>query len=214
MSEFGLKGSVHHSLVGFEESPEIRRAAYQRGLQLAETLRDSGRDVLAVVLSSEGYINDIDASLLRLAAHKNSGSITTIVVTPFPEQRKVFAELQVPYSAQITLDRVRASRHLFPAIDPRYSMSSALTDEIVGERHVLLAAAARRLFDEYRQIDSDLALLHSQGAAKDTSVIRRAHKLFRFLCQPFCVTEPFTGRLGEQVALGDLLNEVDTIINS
>ncbi len=214
MSEFGLKDRVQGSLVSFEETPQARRDAFLRGLAAVESLRDAGHDVLAVVLSTQGFENDIEASLLRLKAPSAKGSITSIIVTPFPDNREVWSELKAPYSGQIALDRARANQYLFPAIDPHFSMSTALDPANVGERHVQLASDSQRLLNSYQETDPELAGLSSTDPRGDVANIDPAHRLLRYLCQPFSTTEPFTGRPGERVPIDDLLEQVETILQS
>lgn len=215
MSEFGLKDRVQGSLVGFNESPQTRRDAFHRGLDAAESLRDSGHDVLAVILSTQGFENEVEASLLRLKAPSENGSITSIIVTPFPEKREVWSELMAPYSGQIALDRTRAQQYLFPAIHPRFSMSAGLDPAHVGERHVRLAENSLKLIDSYQKVDPDLVQLSTQDAPEERAKnVASARQLLRYLCQPFYVAEPFTGRPGEHVALNEMLDRVEEILGS
>ena len=212
MAEFGLADHIQSSLVGFTESPEDRREAFQRGLTLAESLRDSGHDVLAVILSSQGFENEVESSLLRLKTPSlsgQSGSITSIIVTPFAEQRDAWTELSPPYSGQIVLDRIRAQRYLFPAIQPAKSMSLGLDPEMVGERHVQLAEKSSALLEAYLQQDPGLEKLDATELDQQSI---RAVRLLRYLCQPFATTEPFTGRPGEHVQYDELIDAVEAII--
>jgi len=214
MSEFGLKEHIHQSLAGFDETARARRDAFQRGLEQAEKLRDAGRDVLAILLTADGFESDIESSLARLSAASDLGSVTTIVVTAFPEKSEVWSDLEPPYSAQLTLDRLRAQKHLFPAIDPGFSISDALREERVGDRHLRLATAARRLFDWYRELDPDFSLIGQRCDGEDRVEIGRVHRLLQYLAQPFCITEPFTGRLGEQIGRNELLDRVEAILTT
>ena len=74
----------------FEQTPQQRRDAFADGLARAEALRDEGDDVLVVLLCDTGFESDVDASLVRLSGDAGRGRITTIVVTPFPENRKTY----------------------------------------------------------------------------------------------------------------------------
>ena len=113
MAELGLGARVEHSLVDFGASPQVRRDVFAAGLDRAEAMRDEACNVLVVLLCEAGFESDVDASLVRLSAKGRSGSITAIVVTPFPEKREaVWAELAPPYKAQIVLDRRRAKKML------------------------------------------------------------------------------------------------------
>ena len=218
IAELGLAGRLHHSLAGFDEPAETRRNAFLRGLDGAETLCAAGHDVLLVLLSEAGFEADIEASLARLSMphsparltppQQREARITTIVVTPFPERPGAFAALDAPFDAQITLDRRRAKRGLYPAIDPVSTLSDALTAELVGERHYDLARRSRELLEAHAQLDAELAF-----AGTDDASLRTA-SLFRYLAQPFFVTEPFTGRPGELVERAAMLDAVESILQA
>ncbi len=213
MAELGLAARVECSLVDFDASPQRRRDAFSCGIDRAETLRDEGCNVLVVLLCEPGFESDVDASLLRLSANRGRGSITTIVVTPFPENREaVWTELSPPYKAQIVLDRRRAKKALFPSIDPLASLSDLLVDEELGARHVDVAARARLLMSRYVAIDPQFELFGTTDGKTSDPDVDRAHRLLGYLRQPFMVAEPFTGRPGEWIAQQQLLDEVETIL--
>jgi RNA polymerase sigma factor (sigma-70 family) len=209
MAEFGLKDDVVVSLADLDEAAEERRAAFERGLATAETLRDSGRQVLAIILSTQGYENDVDASLMRLKAQADRGSITSIIITPFLGEGAIRETLELPYSGQIVLDRNRAKRHLYPAIDPRRSLSDLLEPNTVRGRHADIASRVASVFDDYYLRDPDLTGLDlSDDAAEPVA------RLARYLCQPFFITEPFTGRPGESVDIDAMLDELESLLDS
>lgn len=202
MSEFGIGELLRHTLVSFNERAETRRAAFNAGVDEARALARDGSDVLTIVLTAAGFEPDVEANLAQLA----DGGITTVVMTPFPENDDAWQQLIAPYSAQINLDRRRAKRHLFPAIDPELTISNTLNEATVGARHVETALRARTLLADYARTDP----LLEQIDAPDSDA--RAVRLLRYLCQPFCTTEPFTGQPGEQVAYADLIDSVDAIL--
>ena len=106
MAELGLGARVERCLVDFDANPQRRRDAFAAGIDRAEALRDQGGNVLVVLLCEPGFESDVDASLVRLSAKHGYGSITTIVVTPFPEQRDaVWTELS---AAVQSADRARS----------------------------------------------------------------------------------------------------------
>ncbi len=206
MAEFGLTDIVRCGLASFNETAADRRAAFDRGLDLAEALRDDERDVLAVVLSTEGFDADVEANLMRLAAPSERGAITTIVVTGFPERDNIWAELRPPYTGQINLDRRRAQRYLFPALDPERSLST-LGDGVLGERHAELARTARQQLHTCLESDPEFSLLDVPDGQQS-----RAARLLRYFCQPFFVTEAFSGRAGEWTGREQLLDELEQLL--
>lgn len=213
MAELGLDARIERSLVDFDAPPQLRRDAFSCGLDRAEAMRDEGCNVIVVLLCEPGFESDVDASLLRLSANHGRGSITTIVVTPFPENREaVWAQLSPPYKAQIVLDRRRAKKMLFPSIDPLVSLSDLLVDGKLAARHVDVASRARGLMARYAAIDPDFELFKTTSEKATDPDIIRAQRLLSYLRQPFMVAEPFTSRPGEWVAQQQLLDDVEAIL--
>jgi RNA polymerase sigma factor (sigma-70 family) len=213
MAELGLGARVERSLVDFDASRQLRRDAFSRGLDRAEAMRDEGCNVLVVLLCEPGFESDVDASLLRLSSNRGGSSITTIVVTPFPEKREaVWAELSPPYKAQIVLDRRRAKKALFPSIDPLASLSDLLVDGKIEARHVDVARRARQVMERYAAIDPEFDLFGTTSEKATEPDVARAHRLLTYLRQPFMVAEPFTSRPGEWIAQQQLLDDVEVIL--
>ncbi len=213
MAEFGLAGLIEHRLVSFEQTPQQRRDAFAEGVARAEALRDGGDEVLVVLLCDTGFESDVDASLVRLCGDAGPGRITTIVVTPFPEQPEdVWRELAPPYKAQIVLDRRRAKKLLFPSIDPLASLSESLTDGLVGRRHVEIARRAKQALDAYARLDPNFDLFGTDHKEMGEDVVR-AHRLLGYFRQPFLVAEPFSGHPGVSVGQAELLDAVEAILD-
>lgn len=205
MAELGLKDTVVQSLASFNQPSAARRAAFDRGVDAALRLAAAGRDVLAVVQVSDGFEADVDAALLRFAASAHEGSVTAMVITTFPGTGEdVWTALSAPFTSQIVLDRARAQASLYPAIDPAASLAPSAAGG--ADARSLLAARARELLDDYRVSDPELRKLDGH---RDSPAVR----LLRYLCQPFQVTEPFTGRRGQWVSREALFEEVTAILD-
>lgn len=204
MAEFGLQEMVHQHLASFNEAAERRRQAFQEGIDTALSLARAGSDVFAVVQSTDGFEAEVDAALLQFSSGTHRGSITTMVITSFPEtEGDIWSALSAPYAGQLVLDRSRARAHLFPAIDPALSLYAS--DEGVEPAHRSLAERATRVLVEYQSQDPEFENLPERPTEP-------AARLLRYLCQPFQVTEPFTGRSGEWVGRNTLLEEVAAIL--
>ncbi len=211
MAELGISSRVQHRLVDFAADPQQRRDAFAASIDIAEAMRDSGHEVLVVLLCDTGHESDIEANLHRLGS-AGAGSITTIVVTPFPERAgAVLSELAPPYKAQVVLDRRRARKRLFPSIDPLASLSELLDGERLGARHLDVASRARQAIASYMAIDPDFDRV--DGAPDEVPAdVARARRLLRYLRQPFHVAEPFTGHPGQWVSHAQLLDDVEAIL--
>ena len=194
------------ALESYQVSPEDQRKSFINGLVQLETLRDAGKDVLAVIQSVDGFEPDIEESLLRLSAESSSGSITSLVLTPFRDQEQAWDELRAPYSSQVTLDRNRALRNLYPAIDPLRSMS-AIDRMVVSDRHRTLLKIVIDLFTSCGDLDE---ILDKEG--KPSEEFQCQADLIGYLTQPFRITEPFRGTPGESVSEEKMLDGVQSIL--
>lgn len=204
MAEFGLEGQVLQHLASFNETPEVRRAAFQDGVDAALSLALDGSDVFVVVQATDGFEGEVDAALLQFSNIDAAGSITPMVITSFPETGEdVWTQLSAPYAGQIVLDRRRAKAHLFPAVDPVSSLSAAYG--LVNPAHGLLAERAARIMADYQDEDPEFENLAERSG-------EAAVQLLNYFCQPFQVTEPFTGRSGEWVDRDRLFEEVAAIL--
>lgn len=117
-------------------------------------------------------------------------------------------------TASIVLSRERASRGLYPTIDPLRSESRMLAPLTVGERHYNIARAVRETLANYEDLKDVIAMLGAEELSQsDQRIVNRARRLERFLTQPFFTTEQFTGLQGEMVDLEDALDGCERILN-
>ncbi|PHV10559.1 F0F1 ATP synthase subunit beta [Chitinimonas sp. BJB300] len=222
------------------EPPGARFRVGHAALTMAEYFRDDEhRDVLLLVdnifrfiqagmevsglmgqmPSRLGYQPTMGTELSQLEeriANTDTGAITSIqaVYVPAddftdPAAVHTFSHL----SASIVLSRKRASEGLYPAIDPLQSNSKMATPGVVGNRHYTLAQEIRRTLAQYADLKDIIAMLGlEQLSTEDRKVVARARRLERFLTQPFCTTEQFSGLKGKQVNLKDALDGCERIL--
>jgi len=106
----------------------------------------------------------------------------------------------------VVLSRGMAAQGMYPAIDPIASSSVLLDPLVVGEAHVAVANAVRRVLEHYHSLQDVIALLGVEELGlEDRRIVTRARRLQRFLTQPFAVTEAFTSLPGRSVAIEDTL---------
>ena len=224
-----------------DEQPGARLRVGHTALTMAEWFRDvrnqdvlllidnifrfvqAGSEVSALlgqVPSRLGYQPDLEtmlASLQERIASTDQGAITSVqaVYVPAddftdPAAVHVFCHL----SASVVLSRERASRGLYPAVDPLRSDSKMLNPGVVGDRHYGIARAVREALARYEELEDVIAMLGVEElAADDQLLVGRARRLERFLTQPLAVTQQFTGRTGRLVALDDALEGCDRILS-
>jgi F-type H+-transporting ATPase subunit beta len=216
LAEAGLAERVAVHVASREESPEARRATFHAGVERVLALRDEGRTVLVVLLGEPGFEVDVEASFARLAADGGAGGVVTLAITPFPWHGREEAgrgALAAPFDGRISLDRRRARRGLYPAIDPLGSRLRGARADAASPRHQRLAEATRALLERYEALDPQLALPDPASFADgDAETAVRAQRLLRFLTQPFQTTEPFHGRPARGVALEELLGAVEVVL--
>jgi F-type H+-transporting ATPase subunit beta len=241
MSEAGVLPGAVLVFGQMNEAPGVRFRIGHAALTVAEYIRDEmERDVLVLIdnifrfvqagaevsallgriPSRVGYQPTLASELAALeerVCNTASGSITSIqaVYVPAddftdPAATHTFAHL----SATIVLSRKRAAQGLYPAIDPLQSDSKMLSPAIVGERHYHVARAIRSTLAEYEELKDIIAMLGMEELSeKDRTTVLKARQLERFLTQPFCTTEQFTGQEGRFVSLDDAIGGAERIID-
>ncbi len=208
MAEFDLSSRIYCGLSSYEEPDEKQREVFAAAVEEAERLRDSGSDVLVILQSVTGFESDVDASLLRLKKSSSSGSITTLLITPFPETQDAnWAEMSAPFDGQILFDRTRARKHLYPALNPEGSQASGRTMQLQSDRHCQLAEQVRQTLISYSRTDPEFSMESAADCEPDAAIA-----LLRYLCQPFYVSAPFTGTMGESTRMEQLLDDVESIL--
>ena len=85
---------------------------------------------------------------------------------------------------------------------------------VVGTRHYAIAKEIRRTLATYEELKDIIAMLGLEELSReDRNTVYRARRLERFLTQPFCTTEQFTGMPGKTVASETALNGCERILN-
>jgi F-type H+-transporting ATPase subunit beta len=223
------------------EPPGARFRVGHAALTMAEYFRDDARvDVLLLIdnifrfiqAGSEvsglmgqipsrlGYQPTLSTDLSQLEERITStetGAITSVQAVYVPADD--FTDPAVIHtfthlSASIVLSRDRASKGLYPAINPLRSESAMLTPHVVGERHYRIARQVRQTLANYEELQDVIAMLGTEELSQeDQQTVNRARRLERFLTQPFFTTEEFTGREGKAVSLKAALEGCERILN-
>ena len=224
------------------EPPGARFRIGHAALTVAEHFRDIGkRDVLLLIdnvfrfvqagaevsgllgriPSSVGYQSTLATELAeleeRIASSKN-GAITSVqaIYVPAddltdPAAVHIFAHL----SASVVLSRKRASKGLFPAVDPLQSNSKMLNPGIVGKKHYYAAQGVRRTLAEYEDLQDIIAMLGLEELSQDDRmIVSKARRLERFLTQPFFSTQQFTGTSGRRVSVAQTIDGCQRILDN
>ncbi len=241
MKESGVMDKTIMVFGQMNESPGLRYRAPLTALTMAEYFRDEEhKDVLLLIdniyrfiqagqeistllgriPSRVGYQPTLSSEIAELEeriASTKEGSITSVQAIYVPADditdpgvASVFAHLDT----SVILSRSRASKGLYPSIDPLESHSKLFDPSIIGEEHYNVAKKVKEMLATYKELEDIIAMLGmAQLGHEDRLTVMRARKLEKFLTQPFFVTEVFTGRGGRNVSLKDTIIGCKKIIS-
>ncbi|NVS66148.1 F0F1 ATP synthase subunit beta [Listeria monocytogenes] len=209
------------------EPPGARMRVALTGLTIAEYFRDeehqdvllfidnifrftqAGSEVSALLgrmPSAVGYQPTLATEMGQLQERitsTNVGSVTSIqaIYVPAddytdPAPATTFAHLD----ATTNLERKLTEQGIYPAVDPLASTSRALSPDIVGEEHYVVATEVQRLLQRYKELQDIIAILGMDELSdEDKQSVSRARRVQFFLSQNFHVAEQFTGQKGSYV---------------
>lgn len=239
MQEAGVLDKTSLVFGQMNEPPGARLRVALSGLAMAETFRDSGKDVLLFIdniyrytqagaevsallgrmPSAAGYQPNLQqemGALQERITSTNKGSITSVqaVYVPAddltdPAPATTFAHLD----ATIVMNRALTEIGIYPAVDVLDSNSTSLDPEIVGEEHYRVAREVQRILQQYKELQDIIAILGMEELSDDQKqTVARARRIQRYLSQPFHVAEKFTGNPGSYVKLEDTIRDFADIL--
>lgn len=241
MVEANLLDKISMAFGQMGDNAMSRSRAMYTGLTLAEYLRDEKKqDVLLFIdniyrmvqanaeISTElarmpidnGYSPALLTEISEVEERINStgdGSITSFQAIFIPaddiNDGAVHAISQ-HLDGQVVLDRRVAEKGLYPAINVFATQSRIIDPEIVGERHFRLVEQALRCMSRYEELEQIVAVLGiDELSQEDHDVFFRARKLRNYFSQPMYVAEQYTGIPGQFVAILDVLDDVEAILD-
>ena len=186
-----------------------RRAAFLRATAEVERELDRGIDTLLFIAQRPGHSADVESVYPSLRGHR--GLIAAVVLSPTSTQR-VAREVPAGCDAHVALDRGRACRGLYPAVDLLVTDSRWLDRPRAGARHRLIARRARACLERYEALDPELQFPEPDSFG-DPALARRARRLHAYLSQPLHVAEPFLAMPGASVPLSRTLRDVERIVD-
>lgn len=222
------------------ENPAIRFRTAAAATALAEYFRDQGNEVLFFMdnmyrFSQAGYELSTMMNLLpsedgyqptlpsetghlheRLAS-TTSGYITTIeaIYLPSDDLSDYSVRSTLPYlDSYLVLSRDVYQAGRLPAIDILHSNSSALSPELVGEKHYELFVRSKEILERAASIERIVSLVGISELSKENQVIyHRSELMQNYMTQSFTVAESQTGTPGVAVPLKDTLQMVEAILD-
>ena len=222
------------------ENSVNRSKAIYSGLTLAEYLRDEKKqDVLLFAdnmyrfvqanaeITSEleqmpieqGYSSTLLSDIATVEERINStedGSITSFQTVFIPADDLSDAAVNAisgHFDGQIVLDRKMAEKGIYPAINVFQTSSKLVDREKVGDRHYQLVQDVLAYMARYEELEEIVAVLGiDELSSKDHDIFYRARKLRYYFTQPMYVAEQFTNLPGKFVAIDDVLDDVEAIL--
>ncbi|MEG0452155.1 MAG: F0F1 ATP synthase subunit beta [Coprobacillus sp.] len=223
------------------ENPTSRSKAVFSGLTIAEYLRDEKKqDVLLFIdniyryvqamseINAElhnmpienGYPSTIEEDVSEIEERINStgeGSITSFQAIYIPADDLTDSAVQTISShmdGQIVLSRKVAEKGIYPAIDVFQTTSKLIDIDRIGERHYALVQKVIAYLSRYEELEEIIAVLGIEELSQDDKdIFNRSRKIRNYFTQPFFVAENYTGIPGAFVKIGDVLNDVEAILN-
>ena len=151
----------------------------------------------------------------RLVSTKN-GSLTTVETVFIPSDDITDQAVQTVFSyfdSVIVLSRHVYQEGRFPAIDLLNSGSSALTAEIVGEKHANLLRKGQNILKKAASLERIVSLVgESELSFEDQTIFKRAKIIKNYMTQNFFTVQSQTNKKGHYVPLKDTVEDMKNII--
>lgn len=239
LQERNLLGNTIMFLGQMNESPAMRQLTGPAAATLAESFRDSGKDILFFVdniyrsiqagneqssvmdrtPSQGGYqptlFSEVKSLQDRLTSNHN-GSITSIQTIYVPADDLTDPAVQAiahELDSVIVLSRTIAEQGVRPAIDILRTTSSLLTPEIVGERHYQLVTVVQVIMQKYESLKNIITIIgENELSAADRADYAKAKQLIQFFNQNAASVEDLTGQKGEYFSRDQTLAGIEEIV--
>ena len=175
--------------------------------------------ILDQIPSEGGYqptiFSDVKILQDRLSSNEN-GSITSVQTIYVPADDisdPAVQMIQHELDAIIVLSRSVAEQGIRPAVDILRTVSSLLTEEIVGDRHYLLSVQVKALIQKHESLKGIIAIIgENELSPIDRSDYAKAKKLIANFGQNMYVTAKLNGVPGERFTKEQTLRGIEEII--
>ena len=173
-----------------------------------------------VIPSEEGYQPTLGAEMAqfheRLVSSDRAvvSSIEAIYVPADDMLDQAVVAVQPYLTSVIALSRDVYQQGYMPAVDVLNSGSSALSEEVVGKRHLDCVMEAKKVLKKASELERMVSLVgEAELSEENRQTYRRASLIKAFMTQPFRVVAEQTGVEGKQVRLKQTVIEVEKILS-
>jgi len=222
------------------ENPSVRFLTAHSAATLVEYLRDEAKkDVLVFVdnifrfaqagnelstltsnlPSEDGYQATLEREMSEFHERLISttgGSVTTIEAIYVPADDLLEHGVQVVFpflDTILVLSRDIYQQGLLPAIDILQSNSTALSPQIVGDRHYQVAMKAKSVLTKAASLERIVSLVgEAELSQEDKLIFQRARKIKNFMTQRFSVASAQKGVQGVFVPIKTTVEDVAAIL--
>ncbi|MEA3355704.1 MAG: F0F1 ATP synthase subunit beta [Patescibacteria group bacterium] len=170
--------------------------------------------------SEEGYQPTLMSEMAqfheRLVSSKKGdlSAIEAIYVPADDMLDQAVVSVQAYLDSTIMLSRDIYQDGFYPAIDILKSSSSALSSEIVGEKHYKAVLEAKKILKEAEALERMVTLVgEAELSDENRKLYRRASLIKAYMTQPFYVVEDQTGISGKKIKLSRVIDDVRRIID-
>ena len=241
MKEANLADKIGIVFGQMGDNAAARSKAVFTGLTMAEYLRDQKQqDVLLFIDNIYRYVqaqSEISAELGRFPIENgypttmvsdvseveerinstDKGSITSFQAIYIPADDYTDESVQTISShldGQIVLDRSVAEKGIYPAVNVFRTTSTLVDPDVIGERHFNLIEKAKAYLTRYNELEEIIVVLGIEELSdEDKLIFYRSRKLRNYFSQPMFVAEQYTQMPGKLVAIEDVLDDVENILN-
>ncbi len=145
------------------------------------------------------------------------GQVTTIeaVYVPADDIQDYAVQMIINFlNTSIVLSRKVYSEGILPSIDILASNSAALSPDIVGEEHYVIALKAQNVLKQAESLERIVSLVgESELSQEDRLIYKRSKKIRNYFSQNFFTAEKQTGVTGVYVPVKNVITDVRGIIN-
>lgn len=184
----------------------------QAGMELATLMK--------TLPSEDGYQPTLNSELGRLqesllSTEKNTITSVEAIYLPSDDIQDYGVRTVFPYlDSSVVLSRDVYQQGRLPAIDLAACSSTALSVNLIGDRHYNLYLETKRVLEKAITVERMVSLVGvHELSLDDQKIYIRSQLIKNYMTQQFTVTSPQTGRAGFQAKLSETIDDLEVIMS-